>query len=219
VADTRTCDRCGAVFVPRREHARFCCVRCRAAWNREHAGDSAAGARALQWSVIAMTETIERLPAVGRWDRSRAFTAISEAVWQVTLVDATLVRHHLDTYDHIMARQDPAQRLLTEQTLAGLRFVRNHIGSEASLAGFLWPGGTGAGGGRLTSWRWKPVPEPALASLAPRGQTWELARYRAYQAYLAGQPVGQTFRRTAEFLNLAAAGALSITAGDAHAGP
>ena len=219
MADTRTCDRCGAGFVPRREHARFCCVRCRTAWNREHAGDSAAGARALHWSVIAMTETIERLPTMGRWDRSRAFTAISEAVWQVTLVDATLVRHHLDTYDHIMARQDPAQRLLTEQTLAGLRFVRNHIGSEASLAGFLWPGGTGADGGRLTSWRWKPVPEPALAALAPRGQAWELARYRAYQAYLAGQPVGQTFRRTAEFLNLTAAGALSITAGDAHAGP
>jgi hypothetical protein len=206
------------MFVPRREHARFCCVRCRAAWNRERAGDSAAGARALQWSVSAMTETIERLSAVARWDRSRAFTAISEAVWQVTLVDATLVRHHLDTYDQIMARQDPAQRLLTEQTLAGLRFVRNHIGSEASLAGFLWRGGAGAGRGDLTGWSWKPIPEPALASLAPRGRTWEQARYRAYQAYLAGQPIGQTFDRAAEFLNLAATGALSITVGDAHAG-
>jgi hypothetical protein len=206
------------MFVPRREHARFCCVRCRAAWNRERAGDSAAGARALQWSVSAMTETIERLSAVARWDRSRAFTAISEAVWQVTLVDATLVRHHLDTYDQIMARQDPAQRLLIEQTLAGLRFVRNQIGSEASLAGFLWPGGAGAGWGDLTGWSWKPIPEPALASLAPRGRTWEQARYRAYQACLAGQPIGQTFGRAAEFLNLAATGALSITVGDAHAG-
>jgi len=165
-----------------------------------------------------MTETIERLSAVARCDRSRAFTAISEAVWQVTLVDATLVRHHLDTYDQIMARQDPAQRLLTEQTLAGLRFVRNQIGSEASLAGFLWPGGTGAGGGRVAGWRWKPVPEPALASLVPRGRAWELARYQAYQAYLAGQPIGQTFGRAAEFLNLTATGALSITVGDAHAG-
>jgi hypothetical protein len=85
-----------------------------------------------------------------------------------------------------MARQDPAQRLLTEQTLAGLRFVRNHIGSEAGLAGFLRPGGAGAGWRRVTGWSWKPVPAPALASLAPRGRTWELARYRAYQAYLAG---------------------------------
>ena len=152
MADTRNCERCGAVFVPLREHARFCCVRCRAAWNREHAGDSAAGARALQWSVIAMTETIERLPAVARWDRSGAFTAISEAVWQVTLVDATLVRHHLDTYDFIMARQDPAQRLRTEQTMAGLRFVRNHIGSEASLAGFLRLRPCRRGGGIRPGW-------------------------------------------------------------------
>jgi hypothetical protein len=165
-----------------------------------------------------MTETIQRLPAVARWDRSRAFTAISEAVWQVTLVDATLVRHHLDTYDFIMARQDPAQRLRTEQTMAGLRFVRNHIGSEASLAGFLRRGGTGAGGGRLAGWSWRPAPEPALTSLAPRGRTWELARYRAYQEYLAGQPVGRTLGWAAEFLNLAATGALPIAVGDAHAG-
>ena len=172
VADTRICERCGAVFVPRREHARFCCVRCRAAWNREHVGDAAAGIRALQWSVIAMTETIERMPAVGRWDRSRAFTAISEAVWQVTLVDATLVRHHLDAYDQIMARQDPAQRLQTEQSLAGLRFVRNHIGSEASLAAFLRPDRMGAGGRRLTGWsggRFRSRRSPRWHHAAGRG--------------------------------------------------
>ena len=218
VADTRACERCGTAFVPRREHARFCCVRCRAAWNRERTGDPAAGARALQWSVTAMTETIERLPAVRGWDRPRAFTAISEAVWQVTLVDATLVRHHLDTYDQIRTRQTPAQRRLTEETLAGLRFVRNHIGHEALLAGFLRSGGRGATPGRITGWSWRPVPEPVLASLAPRGRAWELARYRGYQAQLAGQPIGQTFDRAAAFLNLAAASALSITSGDAHAG-
>jgi hypothetical protein len=45
-----------------------------------------------------------------------------------------------------------------------------------------------------------------------------LARYRAYQAHLAGQPIGTTFGRTAAFLNLAAADALSITGTGAHAG-
>jgi hypothetical protein len=165
-----------------------------------------------------MTETIERLPSVRAWDRMRAFAAIGEAVWQVTLVDATLVRHHPDTYDRVLASQDPAQRRLTEQTLAGLRFVRNQIGPEASLAGFIQPGGPGARHGRITSWTWKPVPDPALASLTPRGRAWELARYRAYQAHLAGQPVGTTFGRTAAFLNLAAADALSITGTGAHAG-
>ncbi len=218
MAETRTCEQCGAVFAPRREHARFCCARCRARWNREHTGDPAAGASALQWSVTAMTETIERLPSVRAWDRMRAFAAIGEAVWQVTLVDATLVRHHPDTYDRILASQDPAQRRLTEQTLAGLRFVRNQIGPEASLAGFIQPGGPGARHGRVASWTWKPVPDPALASLTPRGRAWELARYRAYQAHLVGQPIGTTFGRTAAFLNLAAADALSITGTGAHAG-
>jgi hypothetical protein len=217
VAEIRTCAQCGVGFVPRREHARFCGVRCRAIWNREHTGDPAAGSSALQWSITAMTETIERLPTMSEWDRTRAFAAIGEAVWQVTLVDATLVRHHPDTYDRVLARQIPAQRRLTEETLAGLRYVRNHIGPEPSLAGFIQPGGPGASAGRITSWTWKPAPDPALTSLAPRGRGWELARYRAYQANLAGHAIAETFGRAAEFLNLAAADALSITVTGTHA--
>lgn len=220
MADTRDCEQCGAVFAPRREHARFCCARCRATWNREHRGDPAAEARALQWSVTAMTETIEtieRLPAIRPWDRPRAVAAIGEAVWQVTLVDATLVRHHPDSYDRIMASRIPVQRWLIEETLAGLRFVRNHIGHQASLAGFIQVGGPNADKWRMTDWSWKPVPEPALASLAPRGQAWELARYRAYQATLTGHTLEETFGRVAEFLNLAAENALSIRGTDAQA--
>lgn len=218
MADTRTCDQCGTAFVPRREHARFCCVRCRAAWNRGHTDDPAAEASALSWSMAAMTETIGRLPAVRTWDQTRAFAAIGEAVWQVTLVDATLVRHHLDTYDAVMAGQAPAQRRLIEQTLAGLRFVRNHIGPEARLAEFIQPGRPGIRQARITSWTWKPVPGPVLATLAPRGRSWELTRHRAYQAHLAGDTIGETFGRTAVFLNLAAAGALSSTVAGAHGG-
>jgi hypothetical protein len=217
--DFRNCEQCGAVFVPRREHARFCRARCRALWNREHRGDPAAGASALQWSVAAMTETVERLPAIRTWDRSRAVAAVGEAVWQVTLVDATLVRHHPDTYDRILARQSAAQREPVEATLAGLRFVRNHIGREASLAGFIQAGGLGTDGWRTTNWTWKPVPEPALAALTPRGQAWELSRYRAYQAYLAGRTIRRTFGWAAEFLNLVAANALFITGTDTHARP
>ena len=116
-----------------------------------------------------------------------------------------------------MASQPMAQRELVEQTLAGLRFVRNHIGDEASLGQFIQAGGPMAGAGRITNWSWKPVPEPALAWLAPRRQVWELARYRAYQAGLAGHTIGHTFGRAAEFLNLAAVNALSVTGPDAHA--
>jgi len=220
VADVRTCEQCGGVFAPRREHARFCCARCRAAWNRERTGDPAAEASALQWSVTAMAETIERLPALRRWDRPRAFAAIGEAVWRVTLVDATLVRHHPDTYDSVMAAQPPARRWLIEQTLAGLRFVRNHIGEEASLAEFIRPGGPGAGRERLINWRWKPVPEPAFAALDSRRRGWELTRYQAYQAHLAGHAIGPTFGGAAEFIGLAAANVVStMDTGLAAAGP
>jgi hypothetical protein len=207
MADTRHCEQCGSVFVPRREHARFCCARCRVTWNRGHSGDAAAEATALLWSVTAMTETTERLRGIRASERPRAVTAIGEAVWQVTLVDATLVRHHPDIYDRIAASQTPTQRLLIEETLAGLRFVRNHIGREASLAEFIQVGGTG--GARITIWTWKPVPPPALAGLSQRAQAWELARYTSYQAYLSGYTIGHTFGRTADFLNLVAANALS----------
>jgi hypothetical protein len=219
VADIRNCEQCGTSFVPRREHARFCSARCRAAWNREHTGDLKAGASALVWSVTAMSDTTERLSRVRAADRPRAFTVIGEAVWWVTMVDATLVRHHPDVYDAVMARQPPAERRLIEGTLAGLRFVRNRIGDEADLGEFIEPGvpGPGAGEGRITNWAWQPVPEPALASLSPRGQAWEMTRYQAYQAQLVGHTIGETFGRAAGFLKLAAANEPSITDASAQA--
>jgi hypothetical protein len=215
VADIRNCEQCGTSFVPRREHARFCSARCRAEWNREHTGDLKAGASALQWALTAMSDTTERLPRMRAADRPRAFTVIGEAVWWVTIVDATLVRHHPHAYDAAMAGQTPVQRELVEETLAGLRFVRNQIGHGADLAEFIDPSapGPGAGTGRITAWVWKPMPEPELASLPQRGRTWEGTRYRAYQAHLAGHTIGESFGRAAAFLQLAAAGAASIAGG------
>jgi hypothetical protein len=106
-----------------------------------------------------------------------------------------------------------AERRLIEGTLAGLRFVRNQIGQEVDLAEFVETSAPepGAGNGRITGWTWKPVPEPALASLPPRAQAWEMTRYRAYRTQLAGRTVGEIFRRAAGFLTLAAANATSLT--------
>jgi hypothetical protein len=59
------------------------------------------------------------------------------------------------------------------------------------------------------------VPEPALA---PRGQAWELTRYLAYQAHLAGRTIGEVFGRAAAFLELAAVNAPSVTDASVHAG-
>ena len=212
-ADIRDCGHCGTSFVPRREHARFCSARCRAAWNREHMSDMKAGASALQWSITAMSDTTGRLPRIQAPDRPRAFAVISEAVWWVTIVDATLVRHHPAAYDTVIAGQSAAERRLTEGNLAGMRFVRNRIGDGADLAEFIEPcgAGPGTGAGSITDWTWKPVPEPALALLPPRGQAWEMTRYQAYQAHLAGHTVGESFGRAAAFLKLAAANTPAIT--------
>ena len=212
MVDSRECEQRGTVFVPRRAHARFCCVRCRATWNRERLGDPLAEASALLWSMTAMSEATARLPQAGIWDRIRAYAAVGEAVWWVTLVDATMVRHHAETYDAVLAGQSAARRQLIEATLAGLRFVRNQAGGETGLAQFIQPTalGPGTGNGRITSWRWKPVPLPVLASLPPRVQAWEMTRYQAYQAQLAEHTIGEIFRRAATFLTLTATYAGSL---------
>jgi hypothetical protein len=224
MAETRTCEQCGRLFEPRREHARFCTARCRVAWNRENMSDPAAEISALDWSITAMRDTTERLPRVRPWDRPRAFAVIGEAVWWVTIVDGTLVRHYPQAYDGALAGLARDDRRLTEETLAGLRFVRNRMGHHVDHVDFICPGAEQPGPGesrnsassagathtddsRITAWTWKSVPEPSLESLPARGRAWEMTRYRAYQAQLAGHTIGETFDRAAVFLRLAAAGA------------
>jgi len=197
VGDVRECAQCLTPFTPRREHARFCSAQCRMTWNREHAGVAAAPAVAIGWSVAAMTDAAKRLTA-GSWDLPRLAAAVGEAVWWVTLVDATLVRYHPRDYEAALASPDVPRRK-TEETLEGLRYVRNQLGKSADPSAFIHP--PSAGG----AWTWESLPEPGLAALAPRARRWELSRYRAYQARLAGRDIARTFTRCAEFLAQAAA--------------
>ena len=194
------------MFTPRREHARFCSAACRVAWNQEHTGNPQAGASALDWSVTAMQDTVERLAREQSPDQVHGFEMINDAVWWVTLVDATLVRYHQRAYEAVMRGQDPAARQAMEGTLAGLRFVRNRMGYHADPAEFIRPGHDRPGSGNgAAAWRWRSLSEPALASLPPRGRAWEITRYRAYQAQLAGHTIGETFGRAVVFLKLASA--------------
>src|SRR5258708_9461047 len=103
MADTRTCDQCGVVFEPRREHGRFCSARCRVAWNRENIGDRAAGGSALEWSISAMRDATWRLLRAQARDRSRAFAVISEAASRVTIVDGTPWRYPPDPHAFLLA--------------------------------------------------------------------------------------------------------------------
>ena len=204
VADFRNCEQCGASFAPRREHARFCSARCRVAWNRQNASDLPAEAGTLDWSIAAMRDTTDRLLRASAWHQPHGFALISEAVWWVTMVDAAFVRYQPDTYHNVLASHGATERRVIERTFGGLRFVRNRMGYYEDHADFIQP--PEGSSGPLADWTWRPVPEPGLASLPARGQEWEMTRYRAYQAQLAGHTVGETFGRAAVFLQLAADG-------------
>ena len=215
MADVRDCEQCGTVFEPRREHERFCSARCRIAWNRANTSGQHSGDTALGWSVTAMVGTAQRLREAGTLDLPQALAVISEAVWWVTIVDATMIRYHPGAYDHALAALDPAARRAAEGTFAGLRFVRNWMGYHADPADFIQPqpAAGGTGDAPVAAWTWKQVPVPALAPVPPRGRTWEISRYQQYRAQLAGQPVGQTIGRATAFLTHVYAA--SRSAGDA----
>lgn len=202
MADVRACEQCGTQFTPRREHARFCSAGCRMAWNRGDARHATVSLAALDWSVNAMAEVTGRMavlcadwtdtPSAAATDRE--VTAVSDATWWVTLVDATLVRYFPARYDAMLSSLPAAEREAIEQTLAGLRYVRNQMGVHVDPAAFL------------CGLAWASVPEPDTRELTPRGQEWERSRYCSYQRWLAGRPVAGAFTMAARFLRLVAAG-------------
>jgi hypothetical protein len=198
----RYCAQCGTVFTPRREHARFCSGGCRAGWARQRNGDPAARGSAIRWSAAAMHDTVSRLPGIAPDDWPGALAVIAEAVWQVTMVDAVLVRYHPEAYDSVLGRHPPAERLRVDGTLGGLRYVRNRMRSGNGAPTAAPPGKDGE---PVTAWAWQAAPVPALGPLTASGREWELARYRAYRDFLAGHALGETFGRAAGFLSLAAA--------------
>jgi hypothetical protein len=200
MAEVRECVQCGTPFSPVREHARFCSARCRMAWNRERAGVAAAPSVAIDWAVTAMAEAVGRLALARSWDLPRVAAAVGETVWWVTLVDATLVRYHPGAYEKALA-SEAVNRRKAEETLAGLRHVRNQLGRSADPAGFVQP----AAEDDRTFWTWRPLPEPPLDALTTRARQWEISRYHAYQARLAGRDLARTFNRCADFLTRAAA--------------
>ncbi len=168
--------------------------------------------RALDWSLAAMVETIDRLPRVKSWDGARAITVIGEAVWWVTIVDATLVRYRPDNYDRLLAAAGPADRRAIEESLAGLRFVRNHMGHDIDLVDFVRAGQRGGAPARdrVATWTWGVLPAPPVATLSDQAQEWELDRYEAYQRRLADRPVAEAFRRCRDFLVRAAAAPVAL---------
>jgi hypothetical protein len=205
------------------------------AWNRGDPRQATVSFAALDWSVNAMTEATSRLEDSGHTLGLlvTAATAVSDATWWVTLVDATLVRYHPGRYDATLESVPPARREEIEQTLAGLRYVRNQMGLHIDPVDFLqagpatpaaltpgtwaprtwklgtWGPGTPTAPATVaageTTWTWSSLPAPVIRDLTPRGQEWEHSRYQAYRRWLAGRPVAHAFTLAAGFLRQAAA--------------
>jgi hypothetical protein len=149
-----------------------------------------------------MTETTEELLDAHYWAEPDGFAVITDAVWWVTMVDATLVRYRPGSYGRALARHNPRERQVIEDTFGGLRFVRNRIGNQSEPADFI-EATSGEPARRVADWRWKAVPEPACPSQTGRGPEWDASRYNAYKAELAGQTIGGTFDRAFSFLKSA----------------
>jgi hypothetical protein len=186
------------------------------AWNRGDPRQATVSFAALDWSVNAMTEVTSRLEDNGHklGLLATAATAVSDATWWVTLVDATLVRYQPCEYDATLESLRPAEREEIEQTLAGLRYVRNQMGLHIDPVDFLQARPAAPGTGALApgalapgepTWTWSALPAPVIRDLTPRGQEWEYSRYQAYRCWLAGRPVSRAFTLAASFLRQAAA--------------
>jgi hypothetical protein len=208
------------MFTPRREHARFCSPGCRIRWNRDHLTDSVAEERALEWSLAGMRDVTERLAVCRPEDAAVAFSAVAEAVWWVTIIDARLIRQYMDIYDALLDARPATQRPMIEGTLAGLRFVRNQSSNEGFSVSFISPpaGSSGYGSGVIAAWRWNSIPAPALSQLPDSIRSWEQDRYQAYQTWLADHVIADVFQRATGFLNLAAARVAAVASASAAAG-
>lgn len=166
-----------------------------------------------------MYEATGRLTRMRAWDRTRAFEAIIDAVWRVTMLDAALVRYYPSTYDDTLERFSAADQALTEETLAGLRLVRNRVAEPDDLAPFVDSGTTEWGPltGQITSRQWRAVPARPSGSRSKSALAWEQARYRAYESRLVGTAIGDTFERCTAFLLATATGAMEAAPTDAPA--
>jgi len=192
------------------------------AWNAEHKGHASVSTAALDWSLTAMAEATSRLARIRMLggspalDAQHAAVAVSDATWWVTIVDATMVRYHPDSYDATLDALPADKQDEIEQTLAGLRFVRNQMGIHLDPAAFIHvTHRAGAEGEPELALTWNKLELPTSGSLSPSGQEWERGRYLAYQERLAGRGVARTFTQAAGFLRHAAGNAAEANVAEA----
>ena len=221
-ADFRKCEQCGTSFVPRHEHARFCSAPCREAWNREHAGDLAAGASALVWGVGHRDDRRHATAVAGRGSRPAACVHRDRRGG----VEGHHRRRHVAPPSPVRLRQrddtpgsstagswsrEPWPGCVSSAIASPTKATLASSSSPAPPARPLVKGGSppGPGGPRRN--------RPWRRFLRGR-RTWEKARHRGYQEQLAGRAIGETLSQATAFLKLAAANAQAITDASIQAG-
>ena len=154
---------------------------------------------ALEWSVTAMNDATDRINKIPATDLPRAFAAIGEAVWWITIVNDTLRHNHRGAHDQaaVLTAPDPTD------TINGLRSVRNRVGHKVDLVDFLEPLASRAwsADGRITAWAWKAVMPPERGDRGTRDHRRDLELHQAYERTLVGQNIWQPFMLATGFFN------------------
>ena len=146
---------------------------------------------ALDASIQAMADATARVNQTT--DPVKAFIAIGESVWWITVVNDTLQTEPF-------YKDSLSDNTFLRDTLAGLRSVRNRIGHEVNLIDYVNLEATRSdqyGDGRVAAWSWKSVPPPKATQ-----RRYAMENHRAYEVTLAGRTVVEGFSRTQMFLEL-----------------
>ncbi len=148
-------------------------------------------AAALDWSVKALNDATDRVSKIASADLPRAFAAIGEAVWWVTIVNDTLRHNHRAACAQAATLTSPDPT----GTLNGLRSVRNRIGHKVDLVDYIQPVASRewSADGRVTAWAWKPVAPPERGDRTDAQHRRDIELHRAYESELAGQNIWQAF--------------------------
>lgn len=135
---------------------------------------------ALNWSIQAMHDATDRVNKISELDAARAFAAIGEAVWWITIVSDSLRHAHPTKYSRALELTTPNPA----DTILGLRSVRNRIGHQVDLVDYVKPIASrpDPGDGRITAWAWRHVPPPEQNQMTDGQHKWALRCHQAYEA-------------------------------------
>jgi hypothetical protein len=152
-----------------------------------------------------MQDATDRVNKISASDPARAFAAIGEAVWWITVVRDSLRNADPQKYQRALELTTPNPAA----TLLGLRSVRNRIGHEVDLADFIYPIASrpNPGDGRITAWAWQHVAPPSREGLTDRQYEAALKAYQAYETAVVedgqGGNIVYTFGLVTGFLDQA----------------